>query len=90
MWLTRQYCTKLINRFNRIHVKILAASSVPIDELILKFIWKFKEPRAKEPQIITIIIILKEHTEELTLPYFKFITKLKVSRWSGPSIKIGL
>ena len=56
--------TKLVYRFFVISIKIPADFTVEIDRLILKCIWKCKEPKIVKA-------ILKKKTKEPTLRWFK-------------------
>ena len=57
--------SKLIYRFNTTLIKIPVSSFAEMDELTLKFIWKWKESRTAKT------ILIKNKVGGLTLPYFK-------------------
>ena len=63
---------KLIYRFNPIPIRIPAGFFAEIDNLVLKFIWKFKGPS------IAKTILKKDRFGELTLPDFKTYYKVTV------------
>lgn len=63
VWL--EGCSLLIHRFNKIQIKLSAGIVDEIDKLILKLIWKFKEPRRAKTT-------LKSHKDDdLLLLHFK-------------------
>ena len=73
---------KLIHRFNTIPIRFLA-SSVEIDKLILKSIWKCKE------LTIAKTMLKKNKVDELTFPNFIAYYKATVIK-CGTGRKVGM
>ena len=66
---------KLIYRFNEIPIEIQTGFFAEMDKVILKFIWKFKEP-----SIVKTILKKKKKVGGIILPNFKTYFKITIMK----------